>query len=209
MIRQLRTDDAAAYVKLRREMLIDSPLAFASSPSDDLFGSLELRQVERDTASLSLGGDVRYPLLGERIVSHLYDLLEVLIAASYARDKVEHLKEASGKVNVLRYMLRLPKGGAELLDDIDHLGNRRVRSVGEMSENAFRVGVIRVERAVKERLSLAESEGLMPQELINAKPVSAAAAEFASNIRRTHRRLRRCIGCRLPNHSRPRKYLLR
>ena len=63
-------------------------------------------------------------------------------------------------------------------DDIDHLGNRRVRSVGEMAENQFRVGLVRVERAVKERLSLAESEGLMPQDLINAKPVAAAIKEF-------------------------------
>jgi DNA-directed RNA polymerase subunit beta len=61
---------------------------------------------------------------------------------------------------------------------VDHLGNRRVRSVGEMAENVFRVGLVRVERAVKERLSMAESEGLTPQELINAKPVAAAIKEF-------------------------------
>jgi DNA-directed RNA polymerase subunit beta len=65
-----------------------------------------------------------------------------------------------------------------VVDDIDHLGNRRVRSVGEMAENVFRVGLVRVERAVKERLSMAESEGLTPQELINAKPVAAAIKEF-------------------------------
>ena len=65
-----------------------------------------------------------------------------------------------------------------MVDDIDHLGNRRVRSVGEMAENQFRVGLVRVERAVRERLSLAESEGYMPQELINAKPVSAVIKEF-------------------------------
>jgi DNA-directed RNA polymerase subunit beta len=65
-----------------------------------------------------------------------------------------------------------------MVDDIDHLGNRRVRSVGEMAENQFRVGLVRVERAVKERLSLVDSENLMPQDLINAKPVSAAVKEF-------------------------------
>lgn len=70
------------------------------------------------------------------------------------------------------------RNGNGVVDDIDHLGNRRVRCVGEMAENQFRVGLVRVERAVKERLSLAESEGLMPQELINAKPVSAAVREF-------------------------------
>ncbi|AQA20015.1 DNA-directed RNA polymerase subunit beta [Halioglobus japonicus] len=70
------------------------------------------------------------------------------------------------------------RNGKGIVDDIDHLGNRRVRSVGEMAENQFRVGLVRVERAVKERLSMAESEGLMPQDLINAKPVSAAVKEF-------------------------------
>jgi DNA-directed RNA polymerase subunit beta len=70
------------------------------------------------------------------------------------------------------------RNGKGICDDIDHLGNRRVRSVGEMAENQFRVGLVRVERAVKERLSVAESEGLMPQDLINAKPVAAAIKEF-------------------------------
>ncbi len=70
------------------------------------------------------------------------------------------------------------RNGKGTVDDIDHLGNRRVRSVGEMAENAFRVGLVRVERAVKERLTLADSEGLMPQEMINAKPVAAAVKEF-------------------------------
>jgi DNA-directed RNA polymerase subunit beta len=70
------------------------------------------------------------------------------------------------------------RNGNGTVDDIDHLGNRRVRCVGEMAENQFRIGLVRVERAVKERLSLAESEGLMPQEMINSKPVSAAMKEF-------------------------------
>ena len=75
-------------------------------------------------------------------------------------------------------MLTEIRNGRGMVDDIDHLGNRRVRSVGEMAENVFRVGLVRVERAVKERLSMAESEGLTPQELINAKPVAAAIKEF-------------------------------
>ena len=70
------------------------------------------------------------------------------------------------------------RDGRDDVDDIDHLGNRRIRSVGEMAENAFRVGLVRVERAVKERLTMAETEGLMPQELVNSKPVSAAIKEF-------------------------------
>ncbi|MEZ5566981.1 MAG: DNA-directed RNA polymerase subunit beta [Halioglobus sp.] len=80
-------------------------------------------------------------------------------------------------VDVLKTLVDI-RNGKGMVDDIDHLGNRRVRSVGEMAENQFRVGLVRVERAVKERLSMAESEGLMPQDLINAKPVSAAVKEF-------------------------------
>ncbi|MFT5483998.1 MAG: DNA-directed RNA polymerase subunit beta [Halieaceae bacterium] len=80
-------------------------------------------------------------------------------------------------VDVLKALVNI-RNGKGMVDDIDHLGNRRVRSVGEMAENQFRVGVVRVERAVKERLSMAESEGLMPQDLINAKPVAAAVKEF-------------------------------
>ncbi|MDD2893773.1 MAG: DNA-directed RNA polymerase subunit beta [Halothiobacillaceae bacterium] len=70
------------------------------------------------------------------------------------------------------------RNGNGTVDDIDHLGNRRIRSVGEMAENVFRIGLVRVERAVKDRLALAESEGLMPQDLINAKPVAASIKEF-------------------------------
>ena len=80
-------------------------------------------------------------------------------------------------LDVLRTLVDI-RNGYGTVDDIDHLGNRRVRSVGEMSENAFRVGLVRVERAVKERLTQAETEGLMPQEMINAKPVAAAVKEF-------------------------------
>ncbi len=80
-------------------------------------------------------------------------------------------------LDVMRTLIDIPNGKG-MVDDIDHLGNRRVRCVGEMVENAFRVGLVRVERAVKERLTLAESEGLMPQEMINAKPVAAAIKEF-------------------------------
>ncbi len=80
-------------------------------------------------------------------------------------------------VAVIKILVELRNGRGEI-DDIDHLGNRRVRSVGELAENQFRSGLVRVERAVKERLSQAESENLMPHDLINAKPVSAAIKEF-------------------------------
>jgi DNA-directed RNA polymerase subunit beta len=78
---------------------------------------------------------------------------------------------------VIGILLELRNGRGEI-DDIDHLGNRRIRSVGELAENQFRAGLVRVERAVKERLSQAESENLMPHDLINAKPVSSAIREF-------------------------------
>ena len=80
-------------------------------------------------------------------------------------------------IRIIQILVELRNGRGEV-DDIDHLGNRRVRYVGELAENQFRSGLIRVERAVKERLSQAESDNLMPHDLINAKPVSAAVREF-------------------------------
>ncbi|SDH95813.1 DNA-directed RNA polymerase subunit beta [Vibrio xiamenensis] len=80
-------------------------------------------------------------------------------------------------IEVMRKLIAIRNGKGEV-DDIDHLGNRRIRSVGEMAENQFRVGLVRVERAVKERLSLGDLDAIMPQDLINAKPISAAVKEF-------------------------------
>lgn len=80
-------------------------------------------------------------------------------------------------VDVIKTLIALRDGKGDI-DDIDHLGNRRVRSVGEMVENQFRIGLVRVERTVKEKLSLADSENLLPQDLINAKPIAAAIKEF-------------------------------
>ena len=94
-----------------------------------------------------------------------------------ARKLVEEMGEDSDILAVLKTLVDIRNGQGQV-DDIDHLGNRRVRSVGEMAENVLRVGLVRVERAVKERLTMAESEGLMPQDLVNAKPVAAAVKEF-------------------------------
>ncbi|XZQ55813.1 MAG: DNA-directed RNA polymerase subunit beta [Arsenophonus sp.] len=80
-------------------------------------------------------------------------------------------------IDVMKKLIDIRNGKGEV-DDIDHLGNRRIRSVGEMAENQFRIGLVRVERAVKERLSLGDLDGLMPQDMINAKPISAAVKEF-------------------------------
>ncbi|RDZ27643.1 DNA-directed RNA polymerase subunit beta [Lysobacter silvisoli] len=109
----------------------------------------------------------------------------VLYDAKYFADRKDdesvrlrgELGATSDILDVIRVLTEI-RNGRGTVDDIDHLGNRRVRSVGEMAENVFRVGLVRVERAVKERLSMAESEGLTPQELINAKPVAAAIKEF-------------------------------
>src|SRR3954453_14571540 len=80
-------------------------------------------------------------------------------------------------LEVVRYLIDL-KNGKGAIDDIDHLGNRRVRAVGELLENQYRIGLVRMERAIKERMSLQEIETLMPHDLINAKPVTAVIKEF-------------------------------
>ncbi|CUX95768.1 DNA-directed RNA polymerase subunit beta [Candidatus Gullanella endobia] len=80
-------------------------------------------------------------------------------------------------ISVIKKLIDI-RNGKDEIDDIDHLGNRRIRSVGEMAENQFRIGLVRVERAVKERLSLGDLDTLMPQDMINAKPISAAVKEF-------------------------------
>ena len=92
-------------------------------------------------------------------------------------DEGEGILSKEDVIAVVETLLDIRNGNGTV-DDIDHLGNRRIRSVGEMAENQFRVGIVRVERAVKERLSMAEADNLMPQDLINAKPVSAAIKEF-------------------------------
>ena len=97
--------------------------------------------------------------------------------AEECADLIEQHGDASDIISVMQKLISI-RNGKGSVDDIDHLGNRRIRSVGEMAENQFRVGLVRVERAVKERLGVAESEGLMPQDLVNAKPVAAAMKEF-------------------------------
>jgi len=80
-------------------------------------------------------------------------------------------------VEVVRYIVNLKAGRGEV-DDIDHLGNRRVRSVGELLENQFRLGLVRMERSIRERMNLLDMEAVLPHDLINAKPVIAAIKEF-------------------------------
>ena len=112
-----------------------------------------------------------------------YDLSEVGRMKFNRRLKIDSVKEVPGILDaddilgVMKGIVNI-RDGHDNVDDIDHLGNRRVRSVGEMTANQFRVGLIRVERAVRERLSMAEADELGPQDLINAKPVTAAIKEF-------------------------------
>jgi DNA-directed RNA polymerase subunit beta len=111
-----------------------------------------------------------------------YDLARVgrfMINKKLQIDAPLHLKTLTGIdiVHVIRHLLQVKLGGRPT-DDIDHLGNRRVRSVGELLENQFRVGLTRMERAVKERMSISDITNLMPHDLINAKPVSAVVKEF-------------------------------
>jgi len=121
--------------------------------------------------------------LGRKEVTGVPVLYDAKYYAQRKDDESVRMREeassgpASDILDVIRVLCEI-RNGRGTVDDIDHLGNRRVRSVGEMAENTFRVGLVRVERAVKERLSMAESEGLTPQELINAKPVAAAIKEF-------------------------------
>ena len=98
---------------------------------------------------------------------------------SLLRDEIEGsgILSKDDIIEVMKKLIDIRNGKGEV-DDIDHLGNRRIRSVGEMAENQFRVGTVRVERAVKERLSLGDLDTLMPQDMINAKPISAAVKEF-------------------------------
>ena len=80
-------------------------------------------------------------------------------------------------IGVVRELVALRDGKGDV-DDIDHLGNRRVRSVGELMENQYRVGLLRMERAIRERMSSVDIDTVMPQDLINAKPAAAAVREF-------------------------------
>ena len=106
-----------------------------------------------------------------------YQYFKSLPKDEKAQALIAQFGETSDIVEVIREIIAI-RNGEQTTDDIDHLGNRRIRAVGEMTENVFRTGLVRVERAVRERLALAEAENLTPQDLINAKPVGAAIKEF-------------------------------
>ena len=149
------SSDLEAQVEIYRVMRPGEPPT--KDASEGLFNSLFF---DADRYDLSAVGRMKFNRrLGREEVTGIHTLNK--------QDIIDVLKEL---INI--------RNGKGIVDDIDHLGNRRVRCVGEMTENQFRIGLIRVERAVRERLSLAESENLMPQDMVNAKPVSAAVKEF-------------------------------
>ena len=172
----LRLDDTpdqlAARVAIYRMMRPGEP------PTEDAVEALFDRLFfNTDTYDLSRVGRMkvnarfgREGATGAMTLTHedIVDTMALLVALRNGQDNVE-LIDADGNTRIC------PVNG---VDDIDHLGNRRVRCVGELTENQFRSGLVRVERAVKERLNQAESEGLTPQDLINSKPISAAIREF-------------------------------
>jgi DNA-directed RNA polymerase subunit beta len=130
---------------------------------------------EQVTAELSHGARAVAENLTHEAAMALFDQIKALGAVGEVREQLT--LSPRDIVEVIKLLVELRNGRGEI-DDIDHLGNRRVRSVGELAENQFRAGLVRVERAVKERLSQAESDNLMPHDLINAKPISAAVREF-------------------------------
>jgi DNA-directed RNA polymerase subunit beta len=144
----------------------------------------EVRAYFKHAPELSLGKVSVEGVLSEAEAQQVIDkMYQDLKAKGVDRQKLEvkleqrYTLSPRDIVEVIRILVELRNGRGDI-DDIDHLGNRRVRSVGELAENQFRAGLVRVERAVKERLSQAESDNLMPHDLINAKPISAAIKEF-------------------------------
>ena len=131
--------------------------------------------VEQVLGELSYGMRAVAENLSEEAAKALFAELKSLGVSGEVREQLT--LSPRDIVEVIKILVELRNGRGDI-DDIDHLGNRRVRSVGELAENQFRAGLVRVERAVKERLSQAESDNLMPHDLINAKPISAAVREF-------------------------------
>ncbi len=143
-------------------------------------------KVETKDGEISLDRAIIIPLSALTLKSNIVDLnTKVTDLKGKDLELIEPVKDElqdgilsfNDIIKVIRYLIKI-RNGKETIDDIDHLGNRRIRSVGEMSENQFRIGLVRVERAVRERLSLGDLDNTTPQELINAKPISAAIKEF-------------------------------
>lgn len=147
------TDDA--LIEIYRRLRPGDPPTIKSAVA--LFGNLFFNPERYDLSAV-----------GRLKLNHKLGLSTPLDTQTLTREDV---------LEVVRYLIDL-KNGRGNIDDIDHLGNRRVRAVGELLENQYRIGLVRMERAIKERMSLQEVENLMPHDLINSKPVSAVVKEF-------------------------------
>jgi DNA-directed RNA polymerase subunit beta len=171
------TDALEAMIEIYRMMRPGEPPT--KETAQNLFHNLFFT---RDRYDLSEVGRMKF---NRRLGNSGDNTARVLYDAKYfagRSDKesqllAEQRGDSSDILQVVQTLVAIRNGQGNV-DDIDHLGNRRVRSVGEMVENQFRIGLVRVDRAVRERLNLAESEGLMPQAMVNSKPVSAAIREF-------------------------------
>jgi DNA-directed RNA polymerase subunit beta len=177
----LRTDPSAtqleALIEIYRMMRPGEPPTKESA--ENLFFNLFFNLERYDLSAVGrMKFNRRLDRSSEEGAGILYDQRYYsLLKSEEATELGEKYGDASDIIDVIKTLIEI-RNGKGAVDDIDHLGNRRVRSVGEMAENQFRVGLVRVERAVKERLGVAESEQLMPQDLVNAKPVAAAIKEF-------------------------------
>ena len=176
----LRVDDIQDQMQAR--VAIYRMMRPGEPPTEDAVEQLFQRLFfSEETYDLSRVGRMKF---NTRTYQYKFDdktpeWFKLLIGEKFSsrRDVMEGTLSTEDIVSVIAILTELRNGRGEV-DDIDHLGNRRVRSVGELAENQFRAGLVRVERAVKERLNQAESDNLMPHDLINAKPVSAAIKEF-------------------------------
>ena len=154
------------HVPAKREAIVNAIVAVTGNTS---------AAVEQLLGELSYGMRAVAENLTEEAARALFSELKTYGVSGEVREQLT--LSPRDIVEVIKILVELRNGRGDI-DDIDHLGNRRVRSVGELAENQFRAGLVRVERAVKERLSQAESDNLMPHDLINAKPISAAVREF-------------------------------
>ena len=176
----LRGDDTADQLSAR--VAIYRMMRPGEPPTEDAVEQLFQRLFfSEDSYDLSRVGRMKF---NTRTFQYKFDekspeWFKTLVGEKFGhrRDVTDGVLATEDIVAVIAILCELRNGRGEV-DDIDHLGNRRVRSVGELAENQFRAGLVRVERAVKERLNQAESDNLMPHDLINAKPVSAAIKEF-------------------------------
>ena len=162
------SDRMEALVEIYRMMRPGEPPT--KEAAENLFQNLFFNH---DRYDLSDVGRMKF----DSRIQHAKDKYNELVKVDENDVKNNRILNRHDILSVIMQLISI-RNGEDTVDDIDHLGNRRIRSVGEMTENAFRVGLVRVERAVKERLNQAEADNLQPQDMINAKPVAAAVKEF-------------------------------